>query len=131
MQTQDTVESDAQADTALALLDRPTDANLPRNVQTSPVFDRAVPRSLEEIQADGVHPDAPTEAKPGTEDKVRLLSARYEAGLPLWNDEDRLDHGPDERGGINLLSVAPVATDDKSDLHPQEKGEEDEDNSGV
>jgi hypothetical protein len=33
-------------------------------------------------------------AKPGSEDKVHVLAARYAAGLPLWNEEDCVDHGP-------------------------------------
>ncbi len=37
----------------------------------------------------------PTEAKPGSEDKVKMLSARYAAGVPLWHDSDCYDHGPD------------------------------------
>ena len=41
----------------------------------------------------------PTEAKPGSEDKVKMLSARYAAGVPLWHDEDCYDHGPDNLGG--------------------------------
>lgn len=36
----------------------------------------------------------PTEAKPGSEDKVRMLTARYAAGVPLWHGEDCYDHGP-------------------------------------
>lgn len=36
----------------------------------------------------------PTGAKPGSEDKVRMLAARYAAGVPLWHDEDCYDHGP-------------------------------------
>lgn len=42
------------------------------------------------------YPLQPTDAKPGSEDKVRMLSARYAAGLPLWHDDDCYDHGPDE-----------------------------------
>lgn len=40
----------------------------------------------------------PTEAKPGSEDKVKMLSARYAAGVPLWHDEDCYDHGPGNMG---------------------------------
>ena len=43
----------------------------------------------------GVDPFDPTEAKPGSSDKVMMLAARYAAGLPLWNDSDCYDHGPD------------------------------------
>lgn len=42
----------------------------------------------------GIDPAQPTDAKPGSEDKVLMLAARYSAGLPLWHTEDRYDHGP-------------------------------------
>ena len=48
----------------------------------------------EELPLVGVNPKAPTEAKPGSEDKVRMLAARYAAGVPLWHDSDCYDHGP-------------------------------------
>ena len=41
-----------------------------------------------------VNPLSPTEAKPGSFDKVTLLAARYASGLPLWHDGDCVDHGP-------------------------------------
>ncbi len=44
-----------------------------------------------------LNPYTPTEAKPGSEDKVQMLAARYAAGLPLWHDSDCYDHGPDNR----------------------------------
>jgi hypothetical protein len=47
-----------------------------------------------EFLALGVNPSHPTEAKPGSEDKVVMLAARYAAGLPLWHDGDCYDHGP-------------------------------------
>lgn len=49
---------------------------------------------VEDFSALGVDPLTPTAAKPGSEDKVRMLAARYAAGLPLWHDEDCYDHGP-------------------------------------
>ncbi len=42
----------------------------------------------------GVQPRSPTRAKPGSEEKVLMLAARYAAGLPLWHDSDCYDHGP-------------------------------------
>jgi hypothetical protein len=48
----------------------------------------------EEFLALGVNPSHPTVAKPGSEDKVIMLAARYAAGLPLWHDGDCYDHGP-------------------------------------
>lgn len=42
----------------------------------------------------GIDPSSPTTAKPGTEEKVLMLAARYAAGVPLWHDSDCYDHGP-------------------------------------
>jgi hypothetical protein len=64
---------------------------------------------LEEFKAMGVNPVKSTKARPGTEEKVLMLSARYAAGLPLWHDNDCYDHGPKER---ELMGAA-------SDSHPQ------------
>lgn len=50
----------------------------------------------EDFTALGIDPTIPTVAKPGSEDKVRMLAARYAAGLPLWHDEDCYDHGPSD-----------------------------------
>lgn len=47
-----------------------------------------------EFEVTGVDPALPTVAKPGSEDKVETLAARYAAGLPLWHDSDCYDHGP-------------------------------------
>jgi len=51
---------------------------------------------FEEIDFDslGIDPSGPTTAKPGTEEKVLMLAARYAAGVPLWHNEDCYDHGP-------------------------------------
>lgn len=41
----------------------------------------------------------PTQAIPGTTEKLRVLAARVRAGLPLWHDNDRSDYeSADERG---------------------------------
>lgn len=50
----------------------------------------------ENFSAMGVDPYIPTRAKPGSEEKVNMLAARYAAGVPLWHDEDCYDHGPAE-----------------------------------
>ena len=42
----------------------------------------------EELKSLGVGPGAPTAAKPGSEEKVMMLAARYAAGLPLWHNDD-------------------------------------------
>lgn len=54
--------------------------------------------SFEDIdfEALGIDPTKPTTAKPGSEEKVLMLAARYAAGVPLWHDKDCYDHGPAE-----------------------------------
>lgn len=52
----------------------------------------------------GIDPATPTRARPGSEAKVIMLSARYAAGLPLWNDNDCYEHGPREN---DLMGFGP------------------------
>lgn len=66
----------------------------------------------DELSLVGVNPLTPTEAKPGSEDKVRMLAARYAAGVPLWHDSDCYDHGP-----------APVEFLDDSSYESEEEEE--------
>ena len=54
----------------------------------------------EELKSLGVDPGAPTAAKPGSEEKVMMLAARYAAGLPLWHNDDCYDHGPGSVGNL-------------------------------
>ena len=54
----------------------------------------------EELRSLGVDPAAPTAAKPGSEEKVMMLAARYAAGLPLWHSDDCYDHGPGSVGNL-------------------------------
>lgn len=61
--------------------------------------DRAAEYVETSYDLSSLDPLSPTEAKPGSEDKVRMLSARYAAGVPLWHDEDCYDHGPADLGG--------------------------------
>ena len=63
----------------------------------------------------GLDPSRPTDAKPGSEDKVLMLAARYTAGLPLWHAEDRYDHGP---GQLDL--VEPVVRSDADPFEDEE-----------
>jgi hypothetical protein len=60
-------------------------------------------------------PNCPTGAKPGSMDKVRMLAARYAAGVPLWHDSDCYDHGP---------VGAEVGGDGESYLEEEEEEEE-------
>ncbi len=62
-------------------------------------FDRFM--TEEDYLAIGVNPVDPTRAKPGSDDKVLMLAARYASGLPLWHDDDRYDHGPEEMHASN------------------------------
>jgi hypothetical protein len=66
---------------------------------------------IEDFRAMGINPTRSTKAKPGTEEKVLMLSARYAAGLPLWHDRDCYDHGPKERdlmGAISEMHSQPL-----------------------
>jgi hypothetical protein len=65
----------------------------------------------EELKSLGVNPSAPTAAKPGSEEKVMMLAARYAAGLPLWHNDDCYDHGP---GSVGRLIVDDLAAAAKS-----------------
>ena len=69
-----------------------------------------------DFQALGIEPDSPTGAKPGSEEKVLMLAARYAAGLPLWHTQDCYDHGP---GGS-----APVSVDALVEFGAREGAEE-------
>ncbi len=66
----------------------------------------------EELKSLGVDPSAPTAAKPGSEEKVMMLAARYAAGLPLWHNDDCYDHGPGSVGNLivdDLITAAAPA----------------------
>lgn len=67
---------------------------------------------VEDFSALGVDPLTPTNAKPGSEDKVRMLAARYAAGLPLWHDEDCYDHGPVDASVLAGLGEEGAEEDD-------------------
>ena len=56
----------------------------------------ATEANFEEIDFEslGIDPGAPTVAKPGSEEKVLMLAARYAAGVPLWHEKDCYDHSP-------------------------------------
>ena len=47
-----------------------------------------------DFSAAGIAPAEATDAKPGSDNKVLMLAARYAAGLPLWHNSDRYDHSP-------------------------------------
>ncbi|MDB4733324.1 hypothetical protein OAF42_02660 [Planctomicrobium sp.] len=67
--------------------------------------------SFEELEFDisGYDPLIPTGAKPGSDDKVKMLAARYSAGIPLWHDSDCYDHGP-------ASALALLGGDSESDI---------------
>lgn len=64
-----------------------------------------------DYEALGIDPTRPTDAKPGSEEKVNMLAARYAAGLPLWHSEDCYDHSP----GQLLPAFGDFAQDDEDD----------------
>lgn len=69
---------------------------------------------VEEWDLSSYDPHGSTEAKPGSEDKVKMLSARYAAGVPLWDPRDCYDHGPDQIDP-SLLSDDSVFADDEAE----------------
>ena len=90
--------------------------------EVDPDLDMAIGLEADSAVADG-HVDGadllseggpffPTDAKPGSEDKVRMLSARYAAGLPLWHDADCYDHGPGDLEGFDDPTIDLVDEDD-------------------
>jgi hypothetical protein len=87
--------------------------------------DETVTYDLEDFIAMGINPTKSTRARPGSEEKVLMLSARYAAGLPLWHDEDCYDHGPRETElmGAHMvqMAAAPII-----DLGQDEEGAEEE-----
>jgi len=58
---------------------------------------------LEDFVSVGFDPTQSTAARPGTEEKVLMLSARYAAGVALWNSRDCRDHGLKECELIGAL----------------------------
>ena len=68
----------------------------------------------EDFKALGIDPSTATHAKPGSDEKVIMLAARYSAGLPLWHGEDRYDHGPG--GGSNNVDLSHLMLGGGSDL---------------
>ena len=62
----------------------------------------------EDFKALGIDPSTATHAKPGSDEKVIMLAARYSAGLPLWHGQDRYDHGPG--GGSDNVDLSHLMT---------------------
>ncbi|MCA9096103.1 MAG: hypothetical protein KDA68_21635 [Planctomycetaceae bacterium] len=62
----------------------------------------------QDFVAMGIDPARPTKARPGSEAKVIMLSARYAAGLPLWNNDDCYEHGPRENDLMGFLNPQRV-----------------------
>ena len=44
----------------------------------------------------------PTRAMPGTREKLTILAARVQAGLPLWHRKDRTEYDEEETEGAPL-----------------------------
>lgn len=77
-------------------------------------------------------PSQPTTARPGSEEKVRTLAARYASGLPLWHPQDNDEHGPPEeqREGtegttVSALDGRPTGNGDMDTKVPPEEPEGD------
>ncbi len=85
--------------------------------ETYDLDDYSATFDAKEFKSMGINPFKSTKARPGTEEKVMMLSARYAAGLPLWHDSDCYDHGPHEMelmGTAGLPEIAvPVEMDEE------------------
>lgn len=69
---------------------------------------------FEEFAQFDIDPITATEAKPGSKEKVQMLSARYAAGLPLWHQKDCDEHGPGEpelKGSAQQAPEKPLVLD--------------------
>lgn len=75
---------------------------------------------VDEYEEMGIDPMTSTESKPGSDDKVMMLSARYAAGIPLWNNSDCYDHGP----GMLQGEEGEVASEDSAEEETVEVEEE-------
>ena len=53
------------------------------------------PDTEAEWRAAGYVPEAPTQAKPGSEERVVAMAARYASGVPLWLPGDKYDFSPE------------------------------------
>ena len=71
----------------------PPDLEIGSGTQHVNYFDRESYEE-EDYRSLGIDPATATVAKPGSEEKVLMLAARYAAGLPLWHNSDCYDHGP-------------------------------------
>ena len=48
------------------------------------------PERVEETRFNSTH------AKPGTREKLSIMAARVEAGLPIWHASDKIDYEDEE-----------------------------------
>jgi hypothetical protein len=76
----------------------------------SEVGDVGEPIRFDDFNASSIDPTKSTKASPATAGKVLMLSARYAAGLSLWDAGDRRDYGPEAR---DLMGA-----DDEIPSHP-------------
>ncbi len=99
------LETETEFETDIAVDN--VDTALEQSVAEQPVEEAGVteidefdePEFIEEVEENvfdisSVDPETSTDAKPGSDDKVLMLAARYAAGLPLWHNSDCYDHGP-------------------------------------
>jgi LSD1 subclass zinc finger protein len=81
----------------------------------------------------GIDSHSATSAMPGTEEKVSMMVARYQAGIPLWNPADRVEFSDDEEKALKLIprpreikkrfkneiTIHPRTTDDQASAGPR------------
>lgn len=74
---------------------------------------------LQGLKAIGIDPTKPTSARPGTEDKVLVLQARYAAGVPLWHEND-CGYGITDAQELKERNMQRLALEEDSDDHEDE-----------
>lgn len=88
----------------------------PRDIG-SPDFDTEVIREPG-IVDHSCYKDTPTDAHPGSEEKIKVMEARYDAGLPLFHSGDETQHivkiyvGDCPEDGVKFEKVLPEYDDE-------------------
>lgn len=76
--------------------------------------------TYEEYLAMGIDAHRPTRARPGSDEKVLMISARYAAGVPLWHDDDLYDQEIIK----NLLTIQEEFVDEEDDNNDEDHDEQ-------
>jgi hypothetical protein len=76
---------------------------------------------VKQLDLRGIDPWQPTEAAPGSDQKVLTLAARYAAGVPLWHNDDSYDH--EASGAVNSEYQSSYEYEDAEEIDDLELAE--------